>query len=174
MLTTLLIASALFADPLLEVETSSAPLHFSVTHDGVGGDEVSGRIYIMLTKGKTPLIGGPNWMRPEPFFALDVEDWEKNTPLIISDNSDNMSGPPQTIGEGPWKAVAILRRNPDTSRLASFGGLYGESVSFDRGGSTAGKVKLTINNLVPERDWKLHKNLRLIETKSELLSGFFG
>jgi hypothetical protein len=45
---------------------------------------------------------------------------------------------------------------------------------FDGNGKNAGTVGLEIDSPVPERDWKLHKNLRLIETKSDLLSAFYG
>ena len=55
------------------------PLQFSVTHDGAVGESLDGRLYIMLTRGKLPLIGGPNWFNPEPFFALDVVGWLANT-----------------------------------------------------------------------------------------------
>ena len=163
MLTVLLITSVLFIDHLPVVEPTIAPLQFSVTHDGDGDDVVSGRLYIMLTKGQIPLIGGPNWMRAEPFYSLDVENWAKDTPLIVSQNARNMSGPPSSIGEGPWKAVALLRRNADSSKLAAVGGLYGPGVLFEGNGKTAGTVELVLDNPVPERDWKLHKNLRLIE-----------
>ena len=174
MFTTLFMSFVLFADPVPVVESITAPLQFSVTHDGDGGDVVSGRLYIMLTKGKIPLIGGPNWFNAEPFYSLDVENWAKDTPLIVSENARNMSGPPSSIGEGPWKAVAVLRRNPDSCKIASEGGLYGPGVLFDGNGQNAGTVGLEIDSPVPERDWKLHKNLRLIETKSDLLSAFYG
>jgi len=173
MLTPLIFASVLLAAPLPAIDPAESPLQFSVTHDGDLGDQVSGRLYIMLTRGRVPLIGGPNWMRPEPFFALDVENWKKDTPIIVSDNADNMSGNPSTIGDGPWKAVAILRRNPDTSRLASAGGLYGKGVLFEGDGTSAGTIELTVNDPVPEREWAPHKNLRLVEERSEMLSEYF-
>ena len=67
------------------------PLQFSVTHDGAAGESIDGRLYIMLTKGKLPLIGGPNLMRAEPFFALDVKDWNADIPLVLDDNADAMA-----------------------------------------------------------------------------------
>ena len=58
-------------------------LRFVVTHDGMAGEELTGRVYIMLTKKPVPLLGGPDWYNPEPFFAMDVENWKVNTPLNI-------------------------------------------------------------------------------------------
>ncbi len=48
------------------------PLQFSVTHDGAVGESLDGRLYIMLTRGNLPLIGGPNWFNPEPFLHLTL------------------------------------------------------------------------------------------------------
>ena len=149
------------------------PLQFSVTHDGAAGESIDGRLYIMLTKGKVPPIGGPNWMRAEPFFALDVEDWNADIPLVLDDNADAMA-PMSTLEEATWKAVAVFRKDNDQSRLAVPGGLYGEAVTFEGSGTDAGTVTMTANTLVPDRDWKPHKNLRLDETPSELLSDFYG
>ena len=56
MLTSIIIASLLFADPVPRVETVAGSLQFSVTRDGNGGDEVTGRPYTMLTWGRASLI----------------------------------------------------------------------------------------------------------------------
>ncbi|MDP7008867.1 MAG: alpha/beta hydrolase [Phycisphaerales bacterium] len=174
MLVPILTFLLLLTNPVPEPETEVRPLEFSVTHHGDVGDVVSGRLYIMLTKGKVPLIGGPNWFNPEPFYSVEVEDWEKDTPLIVSEQAKGLTGPPSELTDGPWKAVAVLRRNLDTSRIAFEGGLYGSGVVFEGNGQNAGTVSLELENAVPTRDWKPHKNLRLIETKSELLSEFHG
>jgi hypothetical protein len=149
------------------------PLQFSVTHNGAVESSLDGRLYVMLTKGTLPLIGGPNWFNVEPFFAIDVKNWEANSPLMIDESADAMV-PITEIEDATWKAVAVFRKNNDQSRLAVHGGLYGEPVSFDGSGEDAATVELTVNTPVPKRDWKLHKNLRLDETPSELLSDFYG
>ena len=45
MLTSIIIASLLFADPVPRVETVAGSLQFSVTRDGNGGDEVNQGVY---------------------------------------------------------------------------------------------------------------------------------
>lgn len=148
-------------------------LQFSVTHDGTSGESIDGRLYVMLTKGKLPLIGGPNWFKAEPFFALDVKDWKANAPLVLDKTADAMV-PMLEVEDATWKAVAVFRRENDQSRLAVPGGLYGEPISFDGSGKDSGNIPLTVNTPVPEREWKPHKNLRLDETPSKLLSDFYG
>ena len=150
------------------------PLQFSVTHDGAVGESLDGRLYIMLTRGNLPLIGGPNWFNPEPFFALDVVGWLANTPMLVGENADMMEDSIPSIPSGNWKAVAVFRKQNDRCKIASPGGLYGKAVSFEGSGMGAGIVQLTVNMPVPERTWNLHQNLRLDEKKSMLLSDFYG
>jgi len=156
-----------------EPAVSVQPLQFSVTHDGGAGESIDGRLFIMLTKGKLPLIGGPNWFNAEPFFALDVEDWDANTPLVVGESADAME-PMNSLQRGEWKAVAVFRKQNDRARIAVQGGLYGDPVVFEGSGADAGTVELTICKPVPEREWALHKNLRLEEKRSALLSDFYG
>jgi hypothetical protein len=156
-----------------EPAVSVQPLQFSVTHDGGAGESIDGRLFIMLTKGKLPLIGGPNWFNAEPFFALDVEDWDANTPLVVGESADAME-PMNSLQRGEWKAVAVFRKQNDRARIAVQGGLYGDPVVFEGSGADAGTVELTIGKPVPEREWALHKNLRLEEKRSALLSDFYG
>jgi len=156
-----------------EPAVSVQPLQFSVTHDGGAGESIDGRLFIMLTKGKLPLIGGPNWFNAEPFFALDVEDWDANTPLVVGESADAME-PMNSLQRGEWKAVAVFRKQNDRAKIAVRGGLYGDPVVFEGSGADAGTVELTIGKPVPEREWALHKNLRLEEKRSALLSDFYG
>lgn len=150
------------------------PLQFSVTHDGSAGESLDGRVYIMLTRRKVPPIGGPNWWNPEPFFAVDVEDWSAGTPLLINDDADKMDTPLSEIGEGPWKAVAVYRGENERSLLTVPGGLYSEVKAINGNSANAGTLHMPLSNNVPDRNWNTHKNLRLIETKSPMLSEFYG
>ena len=149
------------------------PLQFSVTHDGAAGNSIDGRLYVMLTKGKLPLIGGPNWFKPEPFFALDVKGWEANTPLILDETADAMV-PMLEVEDATWKAVAVFRKQNQRSKITVEGGLYGEAVVFEGSGTDSGNIEITVNTPVPKREWALHKNLRLDEKRSDLLSDFYG
>ena len=156
-----------------EPVVSAEPLRFSVTHDGAAGESIDGRVYIMLTEGKLPLINGPNWFNAEPFYAIDVEGWTANTPLVFDEYADAME-PMASLQDSKWKAVAVFRSQNDRSTIAVEGGFYSDPVVFGGSGADAGMVSLAIVQPVPERDWALHKNLRLDEKRSNLLSGFLG
>ena len=105
--------------PLEPINRVEAPLQFSVTHDGLIGDSLNGRVYVMLTEGRFPRMSGPDWFDPEPFFAIDVEEWQAEMPLIFAENVDAMDGPPSSIADAKWKAVAVFRPQNDFSDLAS-------------------------------------------------------
>ena len=51
-----------------EATVEQPPLTFSITHDGALDESLTGRVYVMLTRGRLPLLGGPNWFKPEPFL----------------------------------------------------------------------------------------------------------
>ena len=154
-------------------ETKHTPLHFSVTHDGSVAESLDGRVYIMLTQGHLPPIGGPNWWRPEPFFAVEVQDWKTGEVLVLDDSADAMHGGPSTLEQGAWKAVAVYRPNTERSLITTQGGAHSEVLKFDID-KNASNIEMLIQTVVPDRDWPEHKNLRLVHLKSPMLSEFHG
>jgi hypothetical protein len=150
-----------------------ATVEFAITHDGAVGESLDGRVYVMLTQGRVPPVSGPNWWNPEPFFAVDVQDWSAGDVLLVDDSADRMKGGPSTLEEGGWKAVAVFRANAERSLLAVHGGLYSDAVEFNME-SGAIEVTLALSNEVPDRTWKEHKNLRLVDVPSPMLSTFHG
>lgn len=152
----------------------NAPLQFSVTHDGVIGESLSGRVYVMLTKGRFPRMSGPDWFNPEPFFAVDVVDWQVDSPLILAEKADAMDGPPSSIEDATWKAVAVFRTMNEYSDLAAPGGLYGDAVSFEGSGSSTGTIHLVLHRPVSTRRWISDTNVHMDEKPSDLLSDFYG
>ncbi len=168
-LTTTLLAAAPAAQ-----ESVVRPLTISVTHDGSVGDQLSGRLYIMLTQGRRPPISGPNWFGPEPFFAMDVTDWSANDPLVVADQAIGMDGPISTLPDGKWGVQALLRRNPDTARLVTDGAVHSDITQFVGSGVDAGEIALAMTTVIQPRTWKPHERLRLVEVPSEMLSDFHG
>ena len=51
-----------FQEPAVVVQ----PLQFLVTHNGSAGDSIDGRLFVLLTEGTLPRIGGPDWFNAEP------------------------------------------------------------------------------------------------------------
>ncbi len=170
------LASVLIAtqEPVVLEPSVNEPLVFTVRHDGSRGESLTGRVYVSMTRGAIPPLSGPSPHNPEPFFGIDVVDWMAGDVLRIDEQADATDTPPHEIGEGPWKAVAIFREVNDSSRLAVEGGLYSQPVIITENPSSAGDMSMLLDIPVPTRDWKEHKNLRLVHMKSDLLSSELG
>ena len=167
-------ALALAQEPVVLEAEAQNPLIFSITHDGSQGELISGRVYISMTRGAVPPIGNPNPNNPEPFFGVDVQDWKAGEVLYIDETADANIAAPHQIGEGPWKAIAIFRTLNNTSRIAFEGGLYSKPAIITASPMDAGTVSMSLDITIPAREWKEHKNLRLVQMKSELLSRELG
>src|SRR5260370_22393494 len=65
------------------------PLEFQLTFEkNVSDTPFTGRVYVMLYReAVTSLRSGPNWFRPDPFFARDVKDWKPSEPLALGKNA---------------------------------------------------------------------------------------
>ena len=66
---------------------------------------VSCRVYVILDKGihRTPRYG-PSIFSPEPFYAIDVEDWKPGETIVIDNNS---LGYPVNLDRIPPELYAI-------------------------------------------------------------------
>jgi hypothetical protein len=152
------------------------PLHFTVTYDGSITDAYTGRVYVMLsTSGRQEPRRGPSWRDPAPFFALDVEGWKPDTPLVFGDGALGFPGPPGTVEPGTYWIQAVMRRNPDSPSLGEGAGTAVSAVvtrALD--GPTGGEVSLRVNRLLEARPFVETDDIRLIETRSDLLSAFSG
>src|SRR5436190_1181844 len=64
----------------------ASPLEFRITFDPkVSTHPFTGRIYVMLShEPVTEPRSGPNWFRPEPFFARDIEDWRPGEVAVLA------------------------------------------------------------------------------------------
>ena len=63
---------------------------------------------------------GPNWFRPQPFFAIDVENWKPGEPLRIDSRAVGFPGPLNEARAGPishpGRDPAQPRHAPDRRR----------------------------------------------------------
>src|SRR5436853_310483 len=95
-----LVSSAPAADPKLE---------FQIIFDSkVSVAPFTGRVYVMLSKNKmNEPPGGPNWFRPEPFFARDVKDWRPGEPIVLGDEAISFPAALSKTKAGAYYGLAI-------------------------------------------------------------------
>jgi hypothetical protein len=120
---------------------------------------------------------GPDWFRPQPFFAVEAKDWKSGEPLSVGPEAIGYPGKLDALEPGDYLAQAVVRLNPDTHRLGDGeGNAYGPTVPFtvERKGEWKGDgpVTLTVDKVIPPRKFKETDRVKLVEIDSPLLSAF--
>ncbi len=153
-----------------------APLQFAVTYDEAITDSFSGRVYVMLGSGRIEPRFGPDWFNTQPFFAMDVEDWKPNTPLVFDDSALSFPGPISELNDERYGIQAVMRRNFDSPSIATGPGTaYSEGLLQQLDGASSGQVRLFIDQVVrPSRAYVDTDQRKYVRVRSELLSKFYG
>src|SRR5205807_10603618 len=120
------------------------------------------------SKGKmTDPPGGPNWFRPEPFFARDVKDWKAGEPIVLGDDAISFPAPLSKTKPGAYHALAIMDFNRGgTSFGTSEGNGYSADVPFDVGPTPHGPIKLVIDQIYHEKPFKETDHIKLVDIDS--------
>jgi hypothetical protein len=181
---TLSLATALFTSftPGAGAAAASAPaernpLSFVVTYPPeLTRGPISARVFVMLGP---PDSGeprkGPNWFRPEPFFAVDARDWKPGEPLRLGAEAVGFPGPLATLRPGRYAVQAVVRLSADTHQLGDGeGNAYCPIERLELDPETSGTVALRVDHLVPARPFPGSDRVRLVELESPLLSAFHG
>src|SRR4051812_11648246 len=151
----------------------AAPPEFEIRYDAqFHPGPISARAYVML--GPALAIGeprvGPDWFRPQPFFAVEATDWEPGRPLAVGKDAIGFPGPLDTLKPGTYRAQAVVRLNPDTHRLGDGeGNAYGPVVTFRVGPEAGGVVKLAVDTIVPPKPFPETDRLKLVDIPSPIL-----
>jgi S-formylglutathione hydrolase FrmB len=160
---------------------AAASTSFTITCDpAIHAQPITARVYVMLG----PALGlqeprrGPNWFRPQPFFAVEARDWKPGEPLEMGESAVGFPGPLADLKPGTYRAQAVVRLNPDTHNLGDgAGNAYSQPVTFTvpaEGEAGPGPVALKVDQVVPARVFPGTDRVKLVEHPSALLSAFHG
>ena len=153
------------------------PLQFTVTYDAAITDSFSGRVYVMLGSGRIEPRFGPDWFNTQPFFAMDVEDWKPNTPLVFNDSALSFPGPISELDDGRYGIQAVMRRNLDSPSIARGPGTaHSKAILQQLDGASTGQVRLFIDQVVQPSSpaYADTDQRKFVRIRSELLSAFYG
>ena len=162
-------------------DTTSA-LRFAVKYDSSITESFTGRVYLMFASersGREPRFG-PGWINPAPFFAIEAKDWKPGEEIYFDKDTElSFPEPLDQIKSGSFKAQAVMRRNIDSPNIGTgAGSAYSQvvTINLDKTAKsfTTGEVNLTIKDIVKPEPFKQTKRLKLVNTKSNLLSQFYG
>jgi pimeloyl-ACP methyl ester carboxylesterase len=154
----------------------SKPLAFEVKCTAELPDvPMKGRVYVLLGPDNSNVEPrfGPNWFRPEPFFAASFDNWKPAQPLRIDSKSDGFPGPLTELNPGRYAIQAVIRINLDTLRIGDGeGNLYGPVVHAQLDPNQGGTVALAVDKVVGPRPFKSTDRIKLVEFPSAKLSAF--
>ena len=134
-----------------------------------------GRLYIFMIPGETrsqPRLG-PDWFRPQPFFAVDVDGWKPGQMIRVGSDAVGYPGPLNELKPGKYTIQAVFRVNPDTHRIGDGeGNAYGPLIQTEIDPKNGGSVPLVVDRLVAPRKFPSSERIKLVEVDSRMLSDF--
>jgi pimeloyl-ACP methyl ester carboxylesterase len=135
----------------------------------------SARVYVFLGRDESGVEPreGPDWFRPEPFFAVDVASWEPNRSVRIGNDADGFPGRLLELKPGRYAVQPVARFNRDTHRIGDGeGNAFGPVVHLELDPKHSGTIKLTLDQVVEPRRFPSTDRIKLIELQSAKLSSF--
>src|SRR5437764_8761108 len=86
------------------------PLEFHLSFDKtVSTEPFTGRVYVLLSRKEMKQFpAGPNWFKPEPFFALDVKDWRPGETRVVGAAALAHPDPLAKLQKGDWWVTAVM------------------------------------------------------------------
>jgi Putative esterase len=134
-----------------------------------------GRVYVFLGPDNYYLEPrfGPDWFRPQPFFAVNFDNWKPGEPLRIDPRSDGFPGPLNELRPGRYAMQAVVRINLDTHKIGDGeGNVYGPVVHAELDPKQGGTIALKVDKIVEPRLSKSTDRIKLVEFPSAKLSAF--
>ena len=154
----------------------SSGLKFEVTvAPGLLPAPAKGRLYIFLIPGESSVEPrfGPDWFRPKPFYAVDVQGWMPGQTLRVDSGALGYPAPLNDTKPGRYTIQAVFRVNPDTHRLGDGeGNAYGPMIQTGLDPMNGTRVPLTVDRLVAPRKFSTTDRIKLVELESPILSEF--
>jgi hypothetical protein len=137
----------------------------------------TGRVYLFFSQKEQEPRLGPSWFQPEPFVALDVQDWPPEEPLSIALTDPRLLTFPNELDPGNLQArsvQAVARLNPLDRRVGmGVGNGFSDRVSLTSVPADA-PLPLRITRLVEDRPLPETGRTKVLEVHSAVLSAFHG
>lgn len=157
-------------------DAPGSPLAFQVDRlPPVPAGRLSARVYVLLGRDESGIEPreGPDWFRPDPFFAVAVENWEPNHSVRIGTGADGFPGRLLDLKPGRYAVQAVARFNRDTHRIGNGeGNAFGPVVNVELDPKKSGTIKLTVDQMVEPRAFPSTDRIKLVELPSPRLSAF--
>ncbi len=156
---------------------AAAPLEFHVTFDkAVSPEPFTGRVFVLLSRQATDAPpGGINWFRPEPVFARDVTNWRPGDALVLAGDALAFPEPLAKVAKGAYTLHAVLDFDRGSRHFTTApGNAYSKGLRLELDAETSGAVKLHVDQIYRQPEFKETDRVKLVDIESKLLSTFHG
>ena len=143
-------------------------------HGGSAAAPFTGSVYLMLTRHtRRPPLNGPDWFSTEPFFRVDVEDWQPGSAITLPAETPGYG---TTLGEiaGSWRIQAVMRMSEDAASLAGGRCLVSDIQSIDADDAGTWPLTLILDDVQEPNVTARVPGSKLITHRSDRLSAFYG
>jgi hypothetical protein len=141
----------------------------------VRAEPFTGRVYLFFSRERAEPRSRLDWFQPEPFVALEVRDWQPDTPLAIAADTPGLLSFPQPLAEtdlAGLKVQAVARFNPWERTVGNGpGNGFSQTLTLPTE-ATVEPICLLIAQIVPEPAFVETDWTKLCNVRSERLSQF--
>ncbi|MBI3409237.1 MAG: enterochelin esterase [Planctomycetes bacterium] len=171
----LILAALLPAGPAAQAKQAPAPVSFEITFaKGVTEAPFTGRVFLVASKREIKAgPQGPNWFKPEPFFAQDVKNWKPGDKLAFQP----VASFPLSLDKlpaGKYYVQAVMDQWGGQSALGAAGNGYSKAALVELDAAKPQTVALLIDQVVGPRTFEEKERVKLVDIPSKLLSAFHG
>lgn len=174
----ILVISGLYFTSCSETQNSNFSGNISVDETIKEIFNTEGRLFLFLSKNPNVEPRTQIWPNPRNktyIFAKNINNFNSNTSLIISDTEDWESTTEfalSTLPKGEYYAQVLWDQNTSESRIGAPGNIYSEKQKIVINGEAI-NFNVSLNKVIPQRTITEHNLAKVIDLKSELLSEFW-
>ena len=155
-------------------ENTTTPTRFVVHTAEPMTTPYSGRVYVMLgTSAVQEPRRGPDWFNPDPFFAVEVEEWTGETPVVFDADAIGHPVSIDELADRTWTVQAVMRGGDNSSIGTGSGTRYSTSKQHAIG-PQSGDITLTIDQTEARRDLPPVDGIEWIHLDSPMLTKSLG
>src|SRR5262245_43410491 len=154
---------------------ADGPLEFHLTFDRKAHEKpFTGRAYVMLFARQTTDLGaGPNWQRPEPFFARDVKNVKPGEIIVLDKRDPGYPVSLDLITKGTYTVQAVIDLAPNSHSFSRApGNVYSITNRVELDPARSGAIKLHLDRVWKEPPFKETERIKLVDIESKLLTAF--
>lgn len=133
-----------------------------------------GRLIVFLsTRDSGDPMRAQNWFNPSPMFARDVQDFAPGKSEVVDATATCFPRNLKDLEPGQYRIQAVFDQDfyyPDPADGP--GNLYSQPQTLELDPARSGTVRLTLDQVIPEREWIDTEWVKFVQRPSKLLSDF--